>query len=72
MTYTSPDGEEGYPGKVEAKVTYEIVNQNDIQINISATSDKATPINITCHPYFNLAGHVSFFPVVELTFLRFF
>lgn len=49
----------GYPGKVTATVTYQLTEDNSIIINFTAnTQGKATPINLTNHAYFNLAGHV--------------
>ena len=56
LTYTSPDGEEGYPGTVTAKVTYQITESNALQITYDATTDKPTIINLTNHAYFNLSG----------------
>ncbi|GGJ58128.1 aldose 1-epimerase [Anoxybacillus voinovskiensis] len=58
FSYTSPDGEEGYPGNVDVHVTYTLNNQNELTISYRATSDKDTPITLTNHTYFNLSGNV--------------
>jgi aldose 1-epimerase len=56
LTRTSPDGEEGYPGNLVSSVTYKWTNDNALEIDYMAKTDKATPINLTNHCYFNLTG----------------
>lgn len=56
FSYTSPDGEEGYPGKLEMKVTYSVTKQNELRIDYVGTTDKATVVNMTNHCYWNLGG----------------
>jgi aldose 1-epimerase len=59
FTRTSPDGEEGYPGTLQVQVTYTLSDANELAIEYEATTDRATPINLTNHSYFNLGGHDS-------------
>ncbi len=56
LEYLSPDGEEGYPGNLHVKVWYLLTNNNELQIDYQAETDKPTPVNITHHSYFNLDG----------------
>jgi aldose 1-epimerase len=56
LSYTSPDGEEGYPGTLRARVRYLLTDRNELIVDYDATSDKATPVNLTQHSYFNLVG----------------
>jgi len=59
LSYTSKDGEEGYPGNIDVKVTYTLTNDNELKIDYYAISDKDTVVNLTNHSYFNLSGHAS-------------
>ncbi len=56
FTRTSPDMEEGYPGKLHAKVSYQLSNDNELKISYEARTDKKTPLNLTHHSFFNLKG----------------
>ncbi len=56
LRYRSPDGEEGYPGNADFTVTYRLTPRNELVIESEAVVDKPTPVSLTNHSYFNLAG----------------
>jgi aldose 1-epimerase len=59
LTYASPDGEEGYPGKLTIEVIYHLTTSNELKIQYKATTDSPTIVNLTQHSYFNLSGDAS-------------
>ena len=56
LTYLSKDGEEGYPGNVKVTTIYTLTNDNQLRVEMSATTDQATPLNMCHHTYWNLHG----------------
>ena len=56
FTYLSPDGDQGFPGNLNVSVTYTLTDANELNLVYSARTDKATPVNLTHHSYFNLGG----------------
>ncbi|MGZ5199310.1 MAG: aldose epimerase family protein [Telluria sp.] len=59
LTYRSRDGEQGYPGNLDATVVHELNDDNELVVRFHAVTDRATPVNLTQHSYFNLAGRGS-------------
>lgn len=56
LTHLSPDGDQGYPGNLQVTAVHSLTEQNELRIDYTATTDQPTPINLTHHGYFNLAG----------------
>ena len=54
LSYLSPDGEEGYPGNLFITLRFELTEENELSHTYTAITDKATPVNLTHHSYFNL------------------
>ncbi len=59
LSYLAKDEEEGYPGNLKIKVTYRLTDENQLEVDYFAITDKATPVNLTQHTYFNLKGEGS-------------
>ncbi|MEO8807063.1 MAG: aldose epimerase family protein, partial [Burkholderiaceae bacterium] len=59
FTYVSPDGEEGYPGTLTAHSTCTLTNNNELRVDLDATADQTTIVNLVHHSYWNLGGHGS-------------
>ena len=59
LTYTSSGGEEGYPGSVAAKTVYTLTNDDELKVEMQATTDAPTLVNLAHHSYWNLGGHNS-------------
>lgn len=59
FSYTSPDGEEGYPGTVQARTSYALTHDDELVVTMQATTDTPTLVNMAHHTYWNLAGHAS-------------
>ena len=57
LNHVSPDGDQGYPGTVSVQVTYTLTDKDELMVEYHATTDKATPINLSQHSYFNLTGN---------------
>lgn len=56
LTYSSPDGDQGYPGRLDLRVTYSLNDRNELVVEYHATTSKPTPVNLSQHSYFNLVG----------------
>jgi aldose 1-epimerase len=56
LSHVSPDGDEGYPGELRVQVTYTLTHRDELRVDYLATADAPTPVNLTQHGYFNLAG----------------
>jgi len=57
LRHRSKDGDQGFPGTLDVRVTYDVTDDNELVVDYHATTDVPTPVNLTQHTYFNLAGH---------------
>ena len=59
LTYVSPDGDQGYPGTLTARTVYTLTDKNELRVDMEATADTTTLVNLAHHSYWNLGGHNS-------------
>lgn len=65
LTYTSPDGEENYPGKLDVRLTYSVTGPTELSLMMEARTDRPTIVNLTNHSFFNLEGATSGTPILD-------
>jgi aldose 1-epimerase len=65
LTYSSPDGEENYPGRLDVRLTYQITGQTELSLTMEARTDRPTIVNLTNHSFFNLEGATSGTPILD-------
>ncbi|MCP3467803.1 aldose epimerase family protein [Bradyrhizobium sp. CCGUVB23] len=65
LTYTSEHGEEGYPGRLDVRLTYRVTGPAQLSVSMEATSDRPTIVNLTNHSFFNLEGATSATPILD-------
>lgn len=75
LTYSSKDGEQGYPGTFQVRTTFRLTCKNELVVNYVGMTSKSTPVNIASNMFFNLAGqvgiiiikHYSWFNIIKIT-----